>query len=1098
MPTSLIPIIARTNTIDEWRIQTNKSATDLNDLGFYTYDKTQGTLLLSNTSILNITANGTPLQVANNVLFQSSLTLGNTLFLGVQSSATGNIIAGGTVSVRGPGSALSVSNNSYVGVDLQVVNNIYANNYTANGTLTVANNLTVSSGTLRLNGTGNVAYVNSGSISANTIYITDTLSTNVKTSNLYSLFAKIDVLDDLAFAEIGILENVTGNSYYLSSNTHTSYSVTTRYLNANVSANISNLLSNSATLNTSTILSGNVVSLLSNSGTINNLSVNTSTTLVGNVVSLISQSASLNNSTVNNSTVLVGNVVSLTSNSATLNVATINTSSINVLSTYNLTSTHRITANNIITNNVEVSTINAAWVNVSSNLWMNSGSQLRIFAPNDQYDSLIVDGKATINTAYVTNNLTVAGTWTALGTIEYETDEIVLNKRTPTNASATIRNERPVGNDALIQWNEIDDSWVISKGNTYSQLYAILDSSLLNSQVDSLSTSNISTPLAVNTAHSVAQTSGRYANSAYIHANASFNWANSVSVTANANTARLTTDVNSASAYSNAAYQTANSAGIYANSAFLSQNTTALYANSAFAAANLASLQGGVISGGYANAAFSVANTANQRAISAGVYANGAFSTANTAAVSAALSQSAAESAALYANGAFAAANNATDTWVRNAANSASSYANSAFGSANNAVVKTGQANQTLTGNLSVVGRVETNDIKFNTGTALLQGSTFVLNANQNQNQSPSLSATIEVDRGVSANAVFRYNEVIDKWEFTNNGTDFAILNSVVDRANTVTGGAANKILYQSAIDTTSFIDAPVTQNYFLKWTGSAFTWSDVPSADLTNLNATNLTSGLLPTARVAKTNPSDGLRREYPMHINGDAAYATLAGSATTAGSATSATNATNVVLGGSVITGTDGLSATTYGIRNYGHTRMDGRVYIAHNGLASGTPPNRNDPSNTASLKILGDIAVSNDVYANTFYGVATSARYADLAEKYLPDAEYPIGTLLMIGGEKEVTAAKITQQHSIVGVVSEKPALLMNSELSDGVSVALKGRIPVRIIGTCSKGDLLTISEESGIMVRTTNNTMPIRVIALENKNNQEEGLIEAALL
>ena len=79
MPTTLIPIIARTNTIDEWRIQTNKSATDLNDLGFYTYDKTQGTLILSNTSVLQITAEGTSLQVANNVLFQNNLTLSNNL-----------------------------------------------------------------------------------------------------------------------------------------------------------------------------------------------------------------------------------------------------------------------------------------------------------------------------------------------------------------------------------------------------------------------------------------------------------------------------------------------------------------------------------------------------------------------------------------------------------------------------------------------------------------------------------------------------------------------------------------------------------------------------------------------------------------------------------------------------------------------------------------------------------------------------------------------------------------------------------------------------------------------------------------------------------
>jgi hypothetical protein len=103
MPITTIPIIARTNTIDEWRIQTNASANDLNDLGFYTYDKTQGTLLLSNTSILNITAEGTPLQVANNVLFSKNLTLGNNLLLGVQTSGTGNLIVGSTVGMSAVG-----------------------------------------------------------------------------------------------------------------------------------------------------------------------------------------------------------------------------------------------------------------------------------------------------------------------------------------------------------------------------------------------------------------------------------------------------------------------------------------------------------------------------------------------------------------------------------------------------------------------------------------------------------------------------------------------------------------------------------------------------------------------------------------------------------------------------------------------------------------------------------------------------------------------------------------------------------------------------------------------------------------------------------
>jgi hypothetical protein len=1107
MPTSLIPIIARTNTIDEWRIQTNKSASDLNDLGFYTYDKNQGTLLLSNTSLLSITANGTPLQVANNVLFQSSLTLGNTLFLGVQSSATGNIIAGGTVSVRGPGSALSVSNNSYVGVDLQVVSNIYANNYTANGSLTVANNVTVSTGILRLNGTGNVAYVNSGSISANTLYVTDTNSTNVKTANLTAAFARIDVLDDLAFARIGILENTTGNSYYLSSNSHTSNSIATRYITANISGNIVNFSSNVSSINTATILTGNVVSLTSNLSGINVATINTSTTLVGNVVSLTSNLSAINVATVNTSTTLVGNVVSLTSNTSSINVATVNTASINVLSSYNLTSTHRITANNIITNNVEVSTINVAHVNISSNLWIASGSVSRIYAPTEEHESLTVDGKTTLETALVTNNLTVQGTFTQLGDIEYETNEIIFNKRTPTNADVIIRNERPVGNDAIIQWSESDDQWVLSKGNTYTQLFGILDTSFLDSSVLNVSSSNVATPLAVNIAHTTAQTVGRYANSSYIHANASFNWANVVSTTANANTARLTTDVTIAGNYANNAYMTANSAQVYANAAFRTQNTTGVYANSAFDVANTALIAGGTISGGYANAAFARANTANTTSISASSYANGAFAAANTAATAAALAQSSGVSAGLYANAAYEAANSAVDTWVRNAANSASSYANSAFANANNAIYKTGQTSQTLSGSLEVTGNVNTSDIKFTPGTTLLQGSKVVINSNQNQNQGPSLSATIEVDRGISPNAIFRYNETIDRWEYTHalsDPADFTTLGFISERANNITGGAANRIPVQTSANVTSFIDAPVTANYFLKWTGSAFTWADVPTADLSNLNATNLTSGILPLSRVTKLNniagstPNDGTKRVYSMHIDGDAAYATTAGSATSATSATTAGSTTNVTAGGSVTTGTINQGTTT-ALTNYGGTDFYNRVRIRNSTQATTTQDNSNSPASGAALYVEGGIYCEKDIVCDILRGTATAAYYsADVAEKYLPDVEYPTGTILMVGGKKEVTAATKEKSYVIIGVVSENPSLIMNSQLEGGVIVGLKGRLPVRVIGKCKKGDLLEMSDIPGVGIVSDGNKLPLRLICLENKKTEEEGTVEVAIM
>jgi hypothetical protein len=101
-------------------------------------------------------------------------------------------------------------------------------------------------------------------------------------------------------------------------------------------------------------------------------------------------------------------------------------------------------------------------------------------------------------------------------------------------------------------------------------------------------------------------------------------------------------------------------------------------------------------------------------------------------------------------------------------------------------------------------------------------------------------------------------------------------------------------------------------------------------------------------------------------------------------------------------------------------------------------------------------------------------------------------------MVGGEKEVTIATMNYPDRIIGIISDKPAYLMNSELENSQAVALKGRVPIRIIGTCSKGDLLTISTNPGIAARTDINNLPIRFIALEDKTIHEESIIEIALM
>ena len=100
------------------------------------------------------------------------------------------------------------------------------------------------------------------------------------------------------------------------------------------------------------------------------------------------------------------------------------------------------------------------------------------------------------------------------------------------------------------------------------------------------------------------------------------------------------------------------------------------------------------------------------------------------------------------------------------------------------------------------------------------------------------------------------------------------------------------------------------------------------------------------------------------------------------------------------------------------------------------------------------------SSSLYFNTVFAKATSAQYADLAENYRADADYEPGTVLEFGGDEEVTISTTDSSKRVAGVVSTNPAYLMNSGLSGKhiASVALTGRVPVKVAGPVAKGDLM----------------------------------------
>ena len=137
--------------------------------------------------------------------------------------------------------------------------------------------------------------------------------------------------------------------------------------------------------------------------------------------------------------------------------------------------------------------------------------------------------------------------------------------------------------------------------------------------------------------------------------------------------------------------------------------------------------------------------------------------------------------------------------------------------------------------------------------------------------------------------------------------------------------------------------------------------------------------------------------------------------------------------------------------------------------------------------------DVGSSTKGY-NTVHAKATSAQYADLAEIYEADSEYEVGTVVIFGGEKEITVSSMGADPRVAGVISGDPAYLMNSKAT-GQAVALQGKVPCKVVGQISKGDMLvTHSQHPGVARKGTNPSMGTVIgKALEEYNSTDIGTI-----
>jgi hypothetical protein len=261
-----------------------------------------------------------------------------------------------------------------------------------------------------------------------------------------------------------------------------------------------------------------------------------------------------------------------------------------------------------------------------------------------------------------------------------------------------------------------------------------------------------------------------------------------------------------------------------------------------------------------------------------------------------------------------------------------------------------------------------------------------------------------------------------------------------------------------------------------------------------------------------ATVNSTGGTHSGVLNFTNNTQATSSSTGAVRTTGGMSIATG--NLYIGGSrgnaiIATGNTYSLGTTFANGNGGNAIVaTGNTYSLGTTFANGNGGN--------AIVATGNIWVSGNVlpfganlthnlgsptqWWNTFYGISTQAQYADLAENYVADSNYDVGTVVVFGGVAEITVTSSHADHRVAGVVSEKPAYLMNAS-TPGTAIALRGRVPVKVTGPVVKGDLLVTSTVSGYATSVgSDSSYGIKVFAKSLETNNDDGskLVEAVIL
>lgn len=214
-----------------------------------------------------------------------------------------------------------------------------------------------------------------------------------------------------------------------------------------------------------------------------------------------------------------------------------------------------------------------------------------------------------------------------------------------------------------------------------------------------------------------------------------------------------------------------------------------------------------------------------------------------------------------------------------------------------------------------------------------------------------------------------------------------------------------------------------------------------------------------------------------------------------------TSSAVASNTSTGALRVTGGAGIGGNIW---VGGYANIAGNITAANINSAIGTFSSN---VNAGAFYTTGNVNAgafftSGNISGAYFNGIAINSWYADIAERFASDSVYAPGTVVSLGGAEEITMAQEELSDNVFGVISTKPAHLMNSYAGDDQThpaVAISGRVPVNVIGKVKKGDRL-VSAGNGLARAGSKleiNQFNVLGRALENKLDDGVGQVLAVV-